>query len=85
MGRMERAKKQAAVTLDPAEYWEFRARIKDAQVAKAEAEKLLRQASATFQEYFNGLAKKHGFDPSVNYRWDDKTQTLTPIDLKASA
>ena len=84
MGREARKKTAAAVQLEPAEYWEFRARVKDAEVAKREAERLIQQATGRFQEYFAGLAKKHGLDPAMNYRWDDKTMTVTPIDPKGT-
>lgn len=88
MGRDARYKKVVAVTLTPADYWEFRTRVTDLEIAKRDAierakrdaEKAVAAAAGKFSVYFASLGKKHGFDPAVNYRWDDTTLTLTPID-----
>lgn len=85
MGREARAKKAASVVLDPADFWQLRARIRDTEAATTEAKQAIAAALQRQNELFEQLSKKYGFDPAVVYRWDDNACTLIPEALPAKA
>lgn len=78
MGREAKAKAAASIVLEPAEFWQLRARIRDTESAAADAKAAINAALQQQNAYFDVLSKKYGFDPAVTYRWNDKTCTLIP-------
>jgi hypothetical protein len=93
MGRESRsaAARSRRIVLPADDYWQFRARINDVGVIEAEAVQVAAQyrtriadASARTRDLFAALGKKHGFDPTKTYRWDDEARTLIEVPARAA-
>jgi len=91
MGKQARARKanETRITLPKEDYYELRTRIRDVEAIQFDAMKAAQEFGRQIQEAhqrsqatFNALAKTHGFDPALNYRWEDATCELIVTEAK---
>lgn len=78
------------VQLEKADYFEFRTRVRDAEVVELDTLKAMQkfeqrtvETRRLASDCFEALAKKYGFDPKLLYRWDDETFELVADEAEA--
>lgn len=66
------------ITLDPADYWQLRARMQDVAAANAKAQQLVAEANAKHDAHAKALVEKYpGFAlDNAAWRLDDATCSL---------
>jgi hypothetical protein len=91
MGREAKASQATRVKLEKSDYFELRAKIRDVEAVELDAMKAAqvfsqRRAAAVQvrNAVFESLAKQHGFDPTLEYGWDDATCELIPVTKKGA-
>jgi|SRR5579864_5886518 len=79
------------ITLPKGDYFEMRTLAREVEIHAAEAKLAMHEHNAIIERAkqranakLNALAKEHGFDPSLAYRWDDATCELRVMDQAPS-
>lgn len=80
------------VTLQPADYWRFRALMNERHAIESEAaaaahefKQRIADADAKARALFADLGNTYGFDPAKTYRWNDATCELVEAGGRAEA
>jgi len=75
-----------SVVLDKGDYFELRTAIRDVEVVELDAMKAAQEfarqqkaAMAARTALLDRLAAQYGFDPALEYRWNDAERSLTPV------
>jgi len=96
MGKASRAKVATRITLRRDDFFQLSAAVKELALARAQAAERVRQQIPTIvndlvakdvahvqskvQTLITALGKTYHFDPTINYRFDEATCALVPVD-----
>lgn len=93
MGKEAKAKKarETRFVLPKEDYFELRAVIRDCEAIELDAMKAAQryanqqhEAQQRRNATYEALAKAHGFDPTLTYRFDDKALALVAVKMPAA-
>jgi hypothetical protein len=77
---------ETRIVLPEAEYYKFRALVRDvdgllweAERAAQQFKKRIAEAQARAREHFAALGQAHGFDPARKYGWNDETLEIFEV------